>query len=192
MSDPELIILIQNGNTHAFRYLVDQHRNLVWHLVFRMTRMREDAEDLSQEIFLRVFRDIRKFRGESKLSTWIASIAYHMCIDYIRKKGREKTDFLEDPRQMVAEDPGERNSPTDIDRKDMQRMIQGVLEQLPLHYRTVMTLFYLEEMSYKEIETITGMPEGTLKSYLNRGRQLIREKIEKYFPEYLPQGMLTN
>ncbi len=192
MSDPELIILIQNGNSHAFRYLVDQHRNLVWHLVYRMTRMREDAEDLSQEIFLRVYRDIRKFRGESKLSTWVASIAYHMCIDYIRKKGREKIDLVEEPVLVLKEDPPERNPVLEIDRKDMQRMIQDILEQLPLHYRTVMSLFYLEEMSYKEIEAITGMPEGTLKSYLNRGRQLIREKIEKYFPEFLPEGKLKN
>lgn len=187
MTDPELIILIQNGNTNAFRYLVDQNRKLVWHLVLRMIRVREDAEDLSQEIFLRVFRDIRKFRGESKLSTWIASIAYNMCIDYIRKKGREKLEIHEDPLLLMKDGDGQENAGVKLNLAEMKTMINTLLEALPLHYRTVMTLFYLEELSYREMEMITGMPEGTIKSYLNRGRQMIKVKVEQHYPEYIPE-----
>jgi len=86
MDDATLIAQIQAGNEHANRFLIEKFKNLVWHLVSRMVSQPEDAEDLCQEIFLRVFRDIGKFRGESKLSTWIGAIAYNMSVTYLRKK----------------------------------------------------------------------------------------------------------
>jgi RNA polymerase sigma factor (sigma-70 family) len=87
MDDASLIIQIRNGNTGALRFLVDKHKNLVWHMVLRMVNQAEDAEDLCQDVFLRVFRDIRTFRGDAKLSTWIGSIAYNVCISG-RREGR--------------------------------------------------------------------------------------------------------
>jgi RNA polymerase sigma-70 factor (ECF subfamily) len=183
MTDKEIIFQVQNGNTNAFRFLVDQHKNLVWHMVIRMVRLEHEAEDLSQEIFMRVFRDIKRFRGDSKLSTWIGSIAYNVCIDFIRKKGREQTDLHEDPALLASDNLSDESASKLIHKAEMKEIIHGIIEAMPLHYRTVITLFHLEEMSYKEIGDITGMPEGTIKSYLNRGRQMIQDKIIKLVPD---------
>ncbi len=91
MDDASLIIQIRNGNSGALRFLVDKHKNLVWHMVLRMVNQSEDAEDLCQDVFLRVFREVKNFRGDAKLSTWIGSIAYNVCIDYLRKRGGKKS-----------------------------------------------------------------------------------------------------
>lgn len=151
-------------------------------MVLRMVRQTEDAEDLCQEVFMRVFRDIGKFRGESKLSTWVGAIAYNICIDHIRKKGREKIDFISDP--AVYLNLSETNKPDRLlSTAETKAIVNDIIDRMPVHYRSVMVLFHLEEMSYKEIGEITGMPEGTIKSYLNRGREIIREKIIKIMPD---------
>ena len=183
MNDKELVLSVKNGNTHAFRYLVEQNKNLVWHMVLRMIKQNEDAEDICQEVFMKVFRDIGKFRGESKLSTWIASVTYNICIDHLRKKGREKLDFTDDP-WILSKDLTENLTPgRTLNIAEIRNIVNEIINQMPVNYRSVMTLFHLEEMSYKEIVEITGMPEGTVKSYLNRGREMIREKIIKIVPD---------
>ncbi|MFH1160133.1 MAG: sigma-70 family RNA polymerase sigma factor [bacterium] len=186
MDDATLIAQVQAGNAHAYRFLVEKHKNLVWHMVLRLVNRQEDAEDLTQEVFFRVFRDLGKFRGEAKLSTWIGAITYNMCISHLRKKGREimvpVDDYTPVARGKIATESAEQA----MDRNSLKKLIHQVIESLPVQYRTVITLFYLEELSYKEIEEITGMPDGTVKSYLNRGRQMLREKLVHLVPDINP------
>jgi len=92
----------------------------------------------------------------------------------------------EDPLILMKDGDGQENAGVKLNTAEMNTMINTLLEALPLHYRTVMTLFYLEELSYREIELITTMPEGKIKSYLNRGRQMIKAKVEQHYPEYIP------
>ena len=186
MNDAELIAQVCNDNTSACRYLVDKYKNLVWHMVLRMVNQQEDAEDLCQDVFLRVFRDIRKFRGDSKLSTWIGTIAYHVCVDYIRKKGREKVDFTDTMEKVAFGKVSDEDASVLLDKSSVKKLVQQLIEKMPLHYRTVITLYHLEEFSYKEISEVTGMPEGTVKSYINRGRNMIREKILQAVPDIYP------
>lgn len=186
MEDAELIILVGQGNTNAFRFLVDKHKNLVWHLVLRLINRREDAEDLCQDIFIRVFRDIGKFRGESKLSTWIGTIAYHTCIDYLRKRGKEKLFTTDDMVKVSLGKMVEEKASDFVDKTYIKKIVHKIIEEMPVHYRTVITLYHLEEMSYKEIGQITGMPEGTVKSYLNRSRQILRDRVIQMVPDIQP------
>jgi len=186
MDDVALVNALKSGNTNAFRFLVDKYRNLVWHMVLRMTNRQEDAEDLCQEIFIRVFKQINKFRGDARLSTWIGSIAYNACIDNLRKKKREvlstagSIEAIDLARADVAPLLG------NIDRGAITKLVHRIIEKMPLQYRTVITLFHLEEFSYREIEEITGMPEGTVKSYLSRGREIIRIKMTELIPDIQP------
>lgn len=186
MDDATLISQIRNGNTNAFRYLVDNNRKLVWHLVLRMVNRAEDAEDICQDVFLRVFRDIAKFRGESKLSTWIGSIAYHICIDHIRKRKREVVMGLENFSPAMLNHLAPAEGLGNHDRKTMQTLVHRIIGAMPVHYRTVVTLFHIEGLPYREISEITGMPEGTIKSYLNRGRQIIHDKMTELVPDIKP------
>jgi len=183
MNDEYLILEIKKGNRQAFRYLVDKYNNLVWHLILRMVSQYEDAEDLSQEVFLRVYRDIHKFRGESKLSTWIGSIAYNAATDYLRKRGRKQkvmvdyNDIIPDIRTDDIATPLE-----ELSREDTKKMIHVIIERMPVQFRTVITLYHLEQFSYAEITEVTGMPEGTVKSYISRGRAFIKEKLVAMIP----------
>jgi len=186
MNDAELIAQVQNGSTNAFRFLVDKHKNLVWHMVLRMVKQQEDAEDICQDVFMRVFKDIGKFRGDSKLSTWIGSITYNICVDYVRKKGREKVYPTDNLGPVIAGKAAVERASDGIDKAELKKVVHRVIDAMPLHYRTVVTLYHLEEFSYREIEEITGMPEGTIKSYLNRGRQIIREKMLELVPDIHP------
>lgn len=183
MDDATLIAQVQAGNEHANRFLIEKYKNLVWHLVLRMVDQQEDAEDLCQEIFLRIFRDIGKFRGESKLSTWIGAIAYNMSITYLRKKGKNIMVSVDDYLPVASGKPAVESADEALDKSSMKKIVHRVIGSLPVQYRTVITLFYLEELSYKEIEEITGMPDGTIKSYLNRGRQAIREGVLRWIPD---------
>ena len=183
MNDIELIVQIRNGNTNAFRFLVDQNKNLVWHMVLRMIRQREDIEDVCQEVFMKVFRDIQKFRGESKLSTWIGSITYHVCIDYIRKKGREKVLFSDEWEPDESALQVHETTTVQMDRNWLKLKIHELIERMPLSYRTIVTLYHLEGFSYHEISEVTGMPDGTVKSYLSRGRHMLRERLENEQPD---------
>ncbi len=181
MNDTDLIQQIRAGNTHAFRHLIDKYGNMVWSLVLRMVRQYEDAEDLSQEVFLRVYREIHRFRGESKLSTWIGSVAFNVSTDYLRKKGRSKVSFHDAEGKFDLPDYQHDPSET-LNRDEIKKLIHRIIGDLPFPYRTVITLYHLEEFSYAEIAEITRMPEGTVKSYISRGRSVIREQLKSRIP----------
>lgn len=155
MNDKDLIEQIRAGNTHAFRHVVDKYSHMVGTMVFRMVRQREDAEDLSQEVFLRVYREISRFRGESKLSTWICSVAFNVSTDHLRKKGRSKVLFNGDATKFDL--PGYQADPLEeLKREEIKMLIHRIIGDLPLAHRTVITLYHLEEFSYAEIAEITG------------------------------------
>ncbi len=176
MNEQDLVRQVVNGNTNAFRYLVARHQGLVAHIVGRIVQRNEDVEDISQEVFIKVFRKMKNFRGESRLSTWIAKIAYNTSISHIRKLKNELS-YDENPLLVAYETDLELNQKL-VEKDEAKKYLLGMIEKLPVHYRTVLTLFHLEEFSYREIEEITGMPEGTIKSYLSRARKILKEKLE--------------
>ena len=179
MNDTELVKQILNGNNNAFRFLVSKHQRLVLHVVGRVVQRQEDVEDVCQEVFIKVFRKLKRFRGESRLSTWIAKIAYNTSISHIRKQIRQSEySYDEQPALIAAEIDDELNQKV-VEKEEAKKYLMAMIERLPVNYRTVLTLFHLEEFSYKEIEQITGMPEGTIKSYLSRARKILKEKLER-------------
>ncbi len=179
MNDAELVEQILNGNNNAFRYLVANYQRLVLHVVGRIVRRQDEVEDICQEVFIKVFRKMKRFRGESRLSTWIATIAYNTSISHVRKLARRGEQLYEDNPAVIALERDESLNQKVVEKEEAKKILMEMIEQLPVNYRTVLTLFHLEEFSYKEIEEITGMPEGTIKSYLSRARKLLKGKLEK-------------
>ncbi len=179
MNDAELVQQIIAGNDNAFRYLVAKHQRLVLHVVGRIVKQQEDVEDICQEVFFKVFRKLGKFRGESRLSTWIATIAYNTSISHIRRYERV-SELPEDVDDRLMQGNSDNwQAAKMVEKGEAKKILLEMIEKLPVQYRTVLTLFHLEEFSYKEVEEITGMPEGTIKSYLSRARKLLKEKLEK-------------
>ena len=179
MNDAELVQQVLSGNENAFRFLVAKHERLVVHVVGRIVQSQDDVKDICQEVFIKVFRKLKRFRGDSRLSTWIATIAYNTSISYIRKQTRQpEHSYDEHPALILGEQDTSLNQKM-VEKEEVKKYLLLLVEQLPVQYRTVLTLFHLEEFSYKEIEEITGMPEGTIKSYLSRARKILKEKLEQ-------------
>lgn len=179
MKDGELIKQVRNGNKNAFRFVVSKHQGLVLHVVGRMVGQQDEVEDICQEVFIKVFKTIKNFRGDAKLSTWIAKIAYNTAITHIRKQQRRgEVSYNEQPTLIGLHEDDSLNQRV-VEKNEAKKYLLQLIETLPVNYRTVLTLFHLEEFTYKEIEEITGMPEGTIKSYLNRARKILKGKIEK-------------
>src|SRR5665647_494813 len=167
MNDTELISQILDGNMNAFTFLVNRYQKLVVHISGRLIQRQDELEDVCQEVFIKVYQNLGKYRNECKLSTWIATIAYNSSINYLRKF-RRLDEVIPDDSFALRNLADFRMENYEI--TDLKRYIREQIELLPIQYRTVVTLFHLEEFSYQEVEQITGMAEGTVKSYLFRAK----------------------
>lgn len=180
MEENQLIEQILTGNTHAFRFLVKKYERLVFHIAGRMLNQQADLEDLCQDVFIKVYKKLPEFRREAKLSTWIGTIAYREAIDFLRKKGVAHQE-IENVNMLKMDSLVDYGNPEAIQTKaERVAKVKELINELPSTYRTVLSLYHIEELSYKEIEEITQMPEGTLKSYLHRARQLLKDRLLKH------------
>jgi len=169
LNDQHYINLIIEGDTHAFAVLVDRYKNLVFTLSFKMLQNREEAEEVSQDAFIKVYRSLPKFKSESKFSTWLYKITYNTCLDRLRSKKRTT--------QIVSvDDFGEKEVRTlinvldTIEERERKQMIQNCLNLLPGEDSFLLTLYYFQENSLKEISKIMGINENNLKIKLFRSR----------------------
>lgn len=177
--DQALVSMVKNGDEQAQRTLIKRHQRLVAHMVGRLIKQSEDREELCQDVFLKVFDKISEFNFQSQLSTWIATIAYRYSINHLRK---QKMEFSELPDEEAWNDRfTEKENPGSLlGERDFDEWILKIIELLPVQYKTVLTLYHLEGMNYAEIGTVTEMPEGTVKNYLFRARNLLKEKVKQY------------
>lgn len=187
-SETEFVKKILDGDLNAFRILVDKYQNLVVHVVFRLISRQEDLEEICQEVFIKVFKNLAGFKFQSKLSTWIGKIAYTTAINYLRKY---KIEYNNDQTRLNvrSESEEETYNPLEtihsdipnpleaIEKQELAILIQKKIEQLPAPYQTIITLYHLDQMSYQEIAEIMELPEGTVKSYLFRGRKKLKDLL---------------
>ncbi len=179
-SDHDLI-LASLANPDAFSGIVERY----WERLFRYVRRisfssDEDIEDILQETFIKVYKNLNAFDGDLTFSTWIYHICRNTVIDSIRKKSsRPKTIGLDtEDFAHLFQDPI--NIIRTIDAQEQLKKISAIIESLPLIYREVLILKFLEEKSYEEIMDIVEKPKGTVASLINRGRKLLKEKAQKY------------
>ncbi len=183
MTDEQAFVSrVKSGDKQAFRLLIQQHERLVGHMIGRLIRQSEDREELCQDVFLKVFERISEFNFQSKLSTWIATIAYRHAINHLRKQKMEYNELPEDENWTDRFVEGE-NPEGILEEKDLEHWVLRLIDQLPAQYKTVLTLYHLDGMNYAEIGIVTEMPEGTVKNYLFRARQLLKDKIRTHLKE---------
>ena len=173
-----LVQKILAGDQKAFRLLITQNQRLVYHIVFRMVPSLSDREDICQEVFLKVYRHLPNFRFDSKLSTWIGRIAHNTCLNFLDKKKLPLYDDLaaeDDNREPVTDESA---GPEHLlAQKEISSILQKEIDRLPAVYKTIVTLYHLDQMSYTEIADIMKMPEGTVKSYLFRARKQLKTRL---------------
>jgi RNA polymerase sigma factor (sigma-70 family) len=171
-SDAELIERCLQKDNSAWELVVARYKRKVFHIGYKFTGRHDDAEDLTQEIFLKVFRSLEKFNRDADFSTWLSSVARNFCIDHYRASKREKEVLVED---LVAFDlaPASTGSSPHraLEDRDRRSFLRRGLEALPDKLREAVVLRDLQGLSYQEMADRLGLPEGTVKSRINRGRE---------------------
>jgi RNA polymerase sigma-70 factor (ECF subfamily) len=180
LSDEELVALCRENDHDAFTELVDRYKNGIHWLVKRMVGSSEH-EDLTQEVFLRVYRAIPSFRGESTFKTWVFRIARNLCLSELRKAGRrgEHVSLDEKGEEKIRDLLPESGSDAEklLERRELSRHVRQLVGELPLQYRTVLTLFYVNRIRYEDIAEIMEIPLGTVKTHLHRARMRLRNLV---------------
>lgn len=179
-----VILKVQQGDANAFEALVTAYQKQVYSLALRTVGNPEDAADLSQEAFLRAYRSIGSFRGDSKFSVWLYRLTTNICIDFLRSKGRKPTVSLtmenDDEETQELDVADDRFDPEEnFQRAELQRAVQRGLNSLPEEFRTILILRELEGMSYAEIGEILHLEEGTVKSRLFRARSRLCDFLKQ-------------
>lgn len=177
----------------AFNELVKTYERRVFALILRMLGNRAEAEEVAQEVFIQVFKAISTFRGESKLSTWIYRIAVNLCKNrtkYLKVRHTGEQDELEAVAERVPLGEARRANVGQVERPDealagkqVEKVVQEAILELEDSFRECLVLRDVEELSYEEIEQITGLAEGTVKSRIHRARAQLRDIVEKRLGE---------
>jgi RNA polymerase sigma-70 factor (ECF subfamily) len=178
--DREIIQRVLDGDVRSFGILVDKHKAKAMTLAMRIMKNREDAEEVLQDAFVRVYRALSSFEWKSSFSTWFYRIVYNTCATAVGKKNRilplsidvEDEDGL---RTEIASD--ELQPDIKLESDEFTKIVNEEVEKLPVVYGSTFTLFAIQEMSYEEIVQVTGLPLGTIKARLFRARAMLRESI---------------
>jgi RNA polymerase sigma-70 factor (ECF subfamily) len=182
-SDTEIISRVLKGDHNAYAVLVERYKSYVFTLSLRFTKNREDAEEVSQDIFIKAYRYLADFKGTAKFSTWLYTIVNTTCITFLRKK-RLDVQSLDDERTFeVADSQDSGFRANQVEQKSRQEMVNQAIALLNPDDAEIITLFYKNEQSLEEIGQILGLEANTAKVRLHRARTRLKEKMEKYFAE---------
>jgi len=162
------------GEQAAFGQLMHRYAGAVYNLAYRMLGDAQDAEDASQEIFLRAYTRLTSFDPTRRFSTWLLSIASNYCIDRLRRRRFAWLTLDDVAFSLPSHERGPERSALDREERDR---VQAALRRLPDHYRLVLVLRYWQEMSYNEIAQVTGLTESALKTRLHRARHMLAEAL---------------
>lgn len=187
-SDSMVISRARRGEQAAFGELLSRYRAPVFNLCLRMLKNRDDAEDIAQEVFIKVFGMLERYDERYAFRSWLFKIAANQCIDFIRKN-RVKLLSLDEPMKYQGEEidrefPDARETPDEeLERSQLGEILMEIAGELPPHYRSMIVLRHQEQLSYDEIAEILDLPLGTVKARIHRARAMMKEKLKRrHFP----------
>ena len=185
--DAALMLRVKRGDMQAFEELADKYKQPIVNMMYRMLRDLDEAEDLAQNVFIRVYQSAGRYEVSAKFSTWIFTIARRLCLNEIRRRGRHPAESLESsqsdneeqaPRQF--EDVKTFSPPEACLQGELAQKIEEALAQLPDKQRLAIVLCRQEELSYEEIARVLGCSLPATKSLIHRGRETLKEKLKPY------------
>jgi len=179
--EKSLLIKAKSGDIEAFEQLVEVYEKKVFNIALRMIGNYDDANDIAQEVFIRVYKSLGGFKEQSAFSTWIYRITTNVCLDELRKRKNKKVVYIDEDvksddgeikRQFEATEP----TPEIVAEKNyVRQVVNDAIQKLSEEHRTVIILRDIQGFSYEEIAKITKCPEGTVKSRINRARQALKD-----------------
>ena len=178
--DELLLRRAQRGDPGAFEELIGPLEQLVWRVCWHYTGSRETAEDCGQEAMLRIWRSLDSYRGDCALESWVYRIAANCCMDYLRKKKRDRSVSVE-PLREQGFDPADPSPGTEeqVEAADAHRRLREAIALLPEDQREALILTQLEKVPYEEAARSLGVSEGTVKSRVNRAKARLREILSE-------------
>jgi len=182
-SDSEIISQVLKGDHNAYALLVERYKSYVFTLTFRFTKNREDAEEVSRDIFVKAYRSLADFKGTAKFSTWLYTIVNTTCITFLRKR-RLDVKSLDDERTFEVADSQDSGFRANlVEQKSRLIMVNRAIAMLNPDDAEIITLFYKNEQSLEEISQILGVEVNAAKVRLHRARTRLKDKMEKHFTE---------
>ncbi|EFO81546.1 ECF subfamily RNA polymerase sigma-24 factor [Oscillochloris trichoides DG-6] len=187
MAEPsrQLITFAQQGDSAALTQLVISQQQYVYSIAMSVLKNPEDAADLTQEAFIRLFRALPQYNGESRFTTWLYRLVVNLCRDELRRRGRQvpitpPMDEEEEHDQIagVADTDRWSDPAQALDSHELRDQVRRALDQLEAHYRLVLTLYYFEDMKYTDIAVILDLPLNTVKSHIRRGKDRLAAILE--------------
>lgn len=197
MTEKDLIQKAKNGDQDAFGQLVLAHQNKVYTICVHMVTDREEAADLAQEAFLKAWRSLSTFQGESSFATWMHRLTTNVCLDYLRKQSRRQNIStavsLDDEDSGWTEPADHSQDPQQhLEREERKRALSRALAELPEHHRQTLIMREVSGMSYQEIADALNTDLGTIKSRIARARERLRKILLRdgnFFPENASNDM---
>lgn len=181
-SEEQLIKELKAGKELAFNRLIEEHKNRVYRIALSLVKNPTDAEDVAQDVFIKIYTSVSSFKGNSSLATWIYKITYNMSLDFLKSKNRRIKRFktLDDPEdaEILSLSDDSFLPEKAYENLELKKDLDAALEQLPEDQREMVTLKDVHGFSYEEIIEMTGLKEGTMKSRLNRARASLRKMLQ--------------
>jgi len=184
MSEAEIIQKLREGDEHAFRQLIENHRQLVVNTCFGLVHNPEDAEDIAQDVFIEVFRSVHKFRADSKISTWLYRIAVNRSLNFIRDNKQRKwaqsveNVFTLKKGKLSSMSSRETVSPdTEMEDSERAKLLHKTIDSLPQNQRVAFTLNKYEDLSYKEIAAVMETSVSSVESLIHRAKKNLQKKL---------------
>ena len=174
-NEESLIKKIAAGEKEFFGELVLKHQDFIFNVVRNYVRFEEEARDITQDVFLKAYENIEKFRGDSKFSSWLYRIAYNLSINWSERKQGRETQLDDGFAETIPEEPSRADEM--YERELVLARITEVIEEIPVKYKVVIKLYYFEEKSYQEIADTLAIPINTVKVQILRAREMIRQKV---------------
>ncbi|NJN16400.1 MAG: sigma-70 family RNA polymerase sigma factor [Oscillochloris sp.] len=188
MAEPsrEVILHAQQGDPQALSQLVLSQQHYVYSIAMSVLKQPEDAADLTQEAFIRLFRALPQYNGESRFTTWLYRLVVNMCRDELRRRGRQvpvmpamANDEEETDQVAGVADTDRWSDPEQaLDSQELRTQVRQALDQLEEHYRLVLTLYYFQDMKYNDIADVLDIPLNTVKSHIRRGKERLAMILE--------------
>jgi RNA polymerase sigma-70 factor (ECF subfamily) len=189
-SDPVLPLIDRclQGDEGAWNLIVARFRRKVFNLAYQFAGSHDEAEDLTQDIFLKIFKSLESFDRRANFQTWLMSVSRNLCIDHYRsvRKEREAVDPAVDPSELLATEDADPMAT--LEQRDRVSLLRRAMAALPEPLRTAVLMRDIHELSYQEIAEALHLPDGTVKSRINRGRAELARHIRKLHGDIGPAG----
>jgi RNA polymerase sigma-70 factor (ECF subfamily) len=184
VSDSDLVSRVLKGHIQSMDILVKRYSNRIYNLAYRIIGDSEEARDITQETFLKAYKSLHQFKIGTNFNAWICRIATNNCLQYLKKAGKKQiVDIqMDEPKNMIDILGSQDSSPAELlENKELNLYIRKCISGLPKKYRIIILLFYMNDLSCREIGKILGIPEFTVRNRLCRARRQLRDSLESVY-----------